>query len=114
MLSLPSIPQIHLARVRALFTKLTLLFPPVHVTDQVRFLRISYLLCFGIFSFCYGLSIFETDANDFDNYAMALTAFEDTYLTMLDCDGPEATDKLRRRMYSPDADTAPELAWLRE
>ena len=29
------------------------------------------------------------DANDFDNNAMALTAFEDTYLTIKDVDGAE-------------------------
>jgi hypothetical protein len=37
-------------------------------------------------------------ANDFDNLGMALTAFEDTYLTILEIDGPEWTDRLRKRM----------------
>ena len=29
---------------------------------------------------------------------MALTALEDTYLTILEIDGPEWTDRLRKRM----------------
>lgn len=41
---------------------------------------------------------FGDDANDFNNSAMAMTAYEDTYLTILDIDGPEWTDKLRKRM----------------
>jgi len=28
-----------------------------------------------------------------------MTAYEDTYLTILDIDGPEYTDKLRKRMW---------------
>jgi predicted membrane chloride channel (bestrophin family) len=42
---------------------------------------------------------FGEDANDFDNLGMAETAFEDTYLTILQCDGPQWTDRLRQRMY---------------
>ena len=42
---------------------------------------------------------FGDDANDFDNTAMAFTAFEDTYLTLLDVDGHQWTDKLRLRMF---------------
>ena len=38
------------------------------------------------------------DENDFDNNAMALTAFEDTYLTIKDVDGREWVDILRVRM----------------
>lgn len=30
---------------------------------------------------------------------MAMTAYEDTYLTILDVDGPEWTDLLRSRMH---------------
>ena len=45
---------------------------------------------------------FGDDANDFNNSAMAMTAFEDTYLTILDIDGPEWTDKLRNRMKNDD------------
>lgn len=42
---------------------------------------------------------FGNDPNDFDHKAMAMTAYEDTYLTILDVDGPEWTDKLRLRMF---------------
>jgi hypothetical protein len=44
---------------------------------------------------------------------MAMTAYEDTYLTILDIDGPEWTDKLRARMF--DSKTLPESteqSWL--
>lgn len=46
---------------------------------------------------------------------MALTAFEDTYLTILDVDGPQWTDKLRARMHNPSrVETSPEQIWLNE
>lgn len=42
-----------------------------------------------------------------------MTTFEDTYLTILDVDGPEWTDKLRARMHDPnDANLSQEQAWL--
>ena len=41
---------------------------------------------------------FGEDDNDFDNLGMAYTAFEDTYLTILDTDGPEWTERLRTKM----------------
>lgn len=41
---------------------------------------------------------FGDDPNDFDNSALACTAYEDTYLTILDVDGPEWADKLRLLM----------------
>lgn len=70
--------------------------------------------CFMVFLLTYGfvgleiISIeldnpFGDDANDFNNSAMAMTAFEDTYLTILDIDGPEWTDKLRNRMKNDDS-----------
>ena len=33
--------------------------------------------------------------------AVAMVAYEDTYLTILDVDGPEYTDMLRKRMWDP-------------
>jgi predicted membrane chloride channel (bestrophin family) len=42
---------------------------------------------------------FGDDPNDFDNSAMAMTAFEDTYLTIRDIDGPDWVDTLRTRMF---------------
>eukprot|EP00523_Entomoneis_sp_CCMP467_P014236 CAMPEP_0168793738 /NCGR_PEP_ID=MMETSP0725-20121227/15246_1 /TAXON_ID=265536 /ORGANISM="Amphiprora sp., Strain CCMP467" /LENGTH=346 /DNA_ID=CAMNT_0008844535 /DNA_START=23 /DNA_END=1065 /DNA_ORIENTATION=- len=41
---------------------------------------------------------FGDDANDFNNAAMAMTAYEDSYLTIYDVDGEEWADKLRRKM----------------
>ena len=69
----------------------------------------SYAHCVVIFILTYGfmgleyVSIeldnpFGEDANDFDNLGMAYTAFEDTYLSILHLDGPEWTDRLRKRM----------------
>jgi hypothetical protein len=58
---------------------------------------------------------FGDDPNDFDNTAMAFTASEDTYLTILDVDGPEWADKLRLRMYDGKDDSVipgPEQRWL--
>ena len=43
---------------------------------------------------------------------MANTAFEDVYLTILDVDGPEATDKLRLRMHSGTSAASSEQSWL--
>jgi predicted membrane chloride channel (bestrophin family) len=68
--------------------------------------------CFIVFLLTYGfvglevVSIeldnpFGNDANDFNNAAMALTAYEDCYLTILDVDGPEWTDRLHARMQHP-------------
>jgi hypothetical protein len=40
-------------------------------------------------------------------------AFEDTYTTLLDVDGPEAADRLRRSMHAKIGDPEPEeRAWL--
>lgn len=41
---------------------------------------------------------FGDDDNDFDNDAMAKTAFEDTYLALSDIDGPDWVDSLRLRV----------------
>lgn len=57
---------------------------------------------------------FGEDDNDFDNTAMALTAFEDTYLTINDVDGPEWVDKLRVKMHDKNdsENLATEQSWL--
>ena len=57
---------------------------------------------------------FGEDDNDFDNTAMALTAFEDTYLTIKDIDGPEWVDKLRVKMHDKNEaeKLATEQSWL--
>ena len=54
------------------------------------------------------------DDNDFDNQAMAFTAFEDTYLTIRDVDGSAWVDKLRVRMHDgANSDNLPsEQSWL--
>jgi hypothetical protein len=46
--------------------------------------------------------------------AMAMTAYEDIYLTILDVDGPEWTDKLRSRMHDKTNNTqvSTEQSWL--
>jgi hypothetical protein len=42
-----------------------------------------------------------------------MTAYEDTYLTILDVDGPEWTDKLRLRMHDKTKQTvSTEQRWL--
>mmetsp|Transcript_23002 Transcript_23002/g.33952 ORF Transcript_23002/g.33952 Transcript_23002/m.33952 type:complete len:369 (-) Transcript_23002:106-1212(-) len=61
-----------------------------------------FILTFGFMGLEY-VSIeldnpFGEDDNDFDNLGMACTAFEDTYLTILEIDGPEWTDRLHRRL----------------
>mmetsp|Transcript_25660 Transcript_25660/g.36197 ORF Transcript_25660/g.36197 Transcript_25660/m.36197 type:complete len:322 (+) Transcript_25660:423-1388(+) len=58
---------------------------------------------------------FGEDANDFDNLAMALTAFEDTYITIYTVDGCEWADKLRYKMRTGPEDSfnpPPEQGWL--
>jgi hypothetical protein len=59
---------------------------------------------------------FGDDPNDFDNTAMAMatTAFEDTYLTIRDIDGPGWVDTLRTGMFDKN-DTerlTTEQSWL--
>jgi len=81
--------------------------------------------CFTVFLLTYGFVGLETvsieldnpfgdDDNDFNNSALAMTAYEDTYLTVLDIDGPELTDKLRARMFDKNSDEelASEQSWL--
>jgi len=57
---------------------------------------------------------FGDDENDFDNDAMAKTAFEDTYITMADIDGVEWVDNLRVRMQNRDRmeQVETEQSWL--
>ena len=43
-------------------------------------------------------NLFGYDSNDFNNLRMAQVSFEDAYMTILDMDGEEWTDKLRRKM----------------
>jgi predicted membrane chloride channel (bestrophin family) len=61
---------------------------------------------------------FGNDDNDFDNEAMANTAYEDTYLTLLDMDGEVWVDKLRARMHDRSTEgqrsIAREQSWLLE
>jgi predicted membrane chloride channel (bestrophin family) len=65
--------------------------------------------CISVFLLTYGLmglemvaieldNPFGNDANDFDNDALALACYEDTYLTIFDVDGREAADNLRMKM----------------
>mmetsp|Transcript_28918 Transcript_28918/g.43673 ORF Transcript_28918/g.43673 Transcript_28918/m.43673 type:complete len:369 (+) Transcript_28918:106-1212(+) len=61
-----------------------------------------FILTFGFMGLEY-VSIeldnpFGEDDNDFDNLGMAYTAFEDTYLTILELDGMDWTDRLHRRL----------------
>ena len=41
---------------------------------------------------------FGDDENDFDCVGTALAAFEDIYVCILECDGPEWTELLRQRV----------------
>jgi len=80
--------------------------PMVLVTDEtsshVARCLIVFMITFGFM----GLELvaiemdnpFGDDANDFNNAAMAMTAYEDSYLTIYDVDGEEWADKLRRKM----------------
>jgi len=61
-----------------------------------------FILTFGFMGLEY-VSIeldnpFGEDDNDFENLLMAYTAFEDTYLTILEVDGPEWTNRLHMRL----------------
>jgi predicted membrane chloride channel (bestrophin family) len=73
--------------------------------------------CFEVFLITYGFvgleltsvaldQPFGDDEIDFDNNALACTAYEDTYLTILDVDGQEWTDKLRMKMHGDENDVA--------
>jgi len=41
-----------------------------------------------------------------------MTAYEDTYLTILDIDGPDAADKLRARMHTGTTEVSSDQTWL--
>ena len=56
---------------------------------------------------------FGDDPNDFDNNAIACTAYEDTYLTILDLDGPQWADRLRLKMQNGQCEeVGNEMSWL--
>lgn len=82
--------------------------------------------CFVVFLLTYGFvglelvaieldNPFGDDDNDFDNAALAKVAYEDTYLMVLDVDGPEWADKLRYKMHDePSENPLPnEHTWLK-
>jgi hypothetical protein len=67
--------------------------------------------CIAAFLVTYGFVGLETvaieldnpfgfDENDFDNNALALTAYEDTYMTIKDADGAKWADRLRDKMHN--------------
>lgn len=82
--------------------------------------------CFVVFLLTYGFvgleivaieldNPFGEDDNDFDNAALAATAYEDTYMTILDVDGAEWVDRLRHKMHDPTSsgyDLPNEQSWL--
>ena len=59
---------------------------------------------------------FGRDANDFNNGRMAQVCFEDCYTTIVDIDGEEWTDKLRKKMDAGKSDDLPAAAeaWLHQ
>lgn len=77
--------------------------------------RSTFAHCFEVFLITYGFmglevvamdldNPFGDDPNDFDNSALACTAYEDTYLTILDIDGDEWMNKLRFRVHGQEGD----------
>mmetsp|Transcript_6864 Transcript_6864/g.8896 ORF Transcript_6864/g.8896 Transcript_6864/m.8896 type:complete len:375 (-) Transcript_6864:91-1215(-) len=98
-------PMIQMARTFLFLYLLTVPFVMLTDTISSNFARclIVFLITFGFM----GLELvaiqldnpFGDDANDFDNMAMAMTAFEDTFLTIVDVDGTEWADRLRRKMW---------------
>ena len=74
--------------------------------------------CFAVFLMTFGFmglelvaieldDPFGDDPNDFNNTALACTAYEDTYLTIMDVDGFEWASKLRGTMYTQADDGTP-------
>ncbi|CAB9518082.1 Zinc finger, RAN-binding domain containing 2 [Seminavis robusta] len=94
--------------------------PLVFVKDESSI----YAHCFAIFLMTYGFmglemiaialdNPFGDDPIDFKSLALAHTAFEDTYLTVLDIDGREWADFLRYRMNDNVGDRLnTEQTWL--
>jgi len=96
-------PLVQMARTFLFFYVFTVPFALLSDTSGV------YAHCVTIFILTYGfmgleyVSIeldnpFGIDDNDFDNLGMAYTTFEDTYLTILNIDGPKWRDELRLKM----------------
>jgi len=96
-------PLVQMARTFLFFYVFTV--PFALLSDKSN----AYAHCAIIFVLTFGFMGLETtaieldnpfgdDENDFDNLGMAQTAFEDTYLSILDVDGPQWTDRLRLRM----------------
>ena len=97
-------PLIQMARTFVFFYVYTVPFALLSDNSSpIAHCVVIFILTYGFMGLEY-VSIeldnpFGEDANDFDNLGMAETAFEDTYLTILQCDGPQWTDRLRQRMY---------------
>ncbi|CAB9508769.1 Zinc finger, RAN-binding domain containing 2 [Seminavis robusta] len=96
-------PLIQMARTFLFLYLFTV--PLIFVKDKSS----VYAHCFAIFLMTYGFmgleviaialdNPFGDDPIDFKSLAMAHTAFEDTYLTVMDIDGQEWADFLRYRM----------------
>jgi hypothetical protein len=75
--------------------------------DWYNFVVVSFFRRPSCISNLFPLALFISNES-----AMANTAFEDVYLTILDVDGPEATDKLRLRMNCGTSAVSSEQSWL--
>ncbi|EEC47732.1 predicted protein [Phaeodactylum tricornutum CCAP 1055/1] len=86
---------------------------PMAISHENKLLTFAH--CFEVFLITYGFmglevvamdldNPFGDDPNDFDNSALACTAYEDTYLTILDIDGDEWMNKLRFRVHGQEGD----------
>lgn len=96
-------PLVQMARTFLFFYVYTVPFALLSdSSNAVAHCIVIFILTYGFMGLEY-VSIeldnpFGEDDNDFDNLGMAYTAFEDTYLSILQVDGPEWTDRLRKRM----------------
>jgi predicted membrane chloride channel (bestrophin family) len=96
-------PLVQMARTFLFFYVYTVPFALLSdSSNAVAHCVVIFILTYGFMGLEY-VSIeldnpFGEDDNDFDNLGMAYTAFEDTYLSILHTDGPEWTDRLRKRM----------------
>lgn len=111
-------PLVQMSRTFLFFYVFTVPFALVEASNKMVFHSILiFFFTFGFMGLEY-VSIelddpFGSDPNDFNCLRMTYVAFEDTYTTLLDVDGPEAADRLRRSMHAKIGDPEPEeRAWL--
>lgn len=112
-------PLVQMSRTFLFFYLFTTPFALLQdVSKPIAHNVVIFFLTFGFMGLEY-VSIelddpFGRDSNDFNNGRMAQVCFEDSYMSIVDMDGEEWTDKLRKKMDGGRGEDVPRqaTAWL--